>query len=125
MIQTILLLVAVWGSSLPLAACACPEEKSIYYCDNPVIVLPDPAIHCDAVTCQWDLDLFDPANTPQACASIKLNDREIDSLPDLLEPCLWWEMLYGKLTALQPHFTEYPSSGPSSAPSLAPTDIGM
>lgn len=101
----------------------------IYTCVDPDVVLGDPAIQCDPVTCLWNLDLFNPDQPPEPCAAILLLEQQIDSLPDLLEPCLWWEMLHGDLGYLLPEpapstAVTSPSPLPLEALSLAPTFVG-
>lgn len=100
----------------------------LYTCVDPEVVLGDPAIQCDPVTCLWNLDLFNPDLPPEPCAAILLLEQQIENLPDLLEPCLWWEMLHGDLGYLLPE--PMPSAAitsPSPLPfdvSLAPTLVG-
>lgn len=103
----------------------CPEDAqgSLYHCDNPLLILPDPAIRCNAETCLWELN-FIPNEKPAPCEALRFVEREIDNLPDLLEPCLWYEMRYGKLDYLLPEETESPTETPSQPPSIAPSNVG-
>jgi hypothetical protein len=90
----------------------CPV--GVAYCDNPFDILVDPTVACDEETCAWLVTLLDPANKPDLCRSIQL----VGDVPDFLEPCLWWELLYG---GLKP--TPAPSSSlePTPAPSSGKT----
>jgi hypothetical protein len=84
------------GTNATAATVLCPLD-SIYYCDNPfvldVIEANDPTIGCDSSTCEWDLTLLDPKQKPGICGSIVVDPDTLDRLADLLEPCLWWDML--------------------------------
>lgn len=104
--------------------CQAPNTaySGIYTCVDPAIVLADPAIQCDPETCLWNLDLFNPEQPPEPCLAILLLEQQIANLPDLLEPCLWWEMLHGDLGYLLPE--ELPSAVASPSPSPLPTFIG-
>ena len=86
----------------------CPV--GVAYCDNPFDILDDPTVACDEETCAWLVTLLDPDSQPVICRSIQL----VGDVPDFLEPCLWWERLYGGLK---------PTPAPSSSfePSLAPS----
>lgn len=101
--------------------------SGIYTCWDPTVVLVDPTIQCDPDTCLWDLDALDPANPPGPCEAVRLVEEQLSNLSDLLEPCLWWEMLYGDLGHLLPEQTDAPVAMPSQSPviaaSLAPSSF--
>jgi hypothetical protein len=90
----------------------CPV--GVAYCDDPFDILDDPTVACDQETCAWLVTLLDPVSKPVICRSIQLvGDGDV---PDFLEPCLWWERLYGGLkptpapsSSLEP--TQSPTSG--------------
>ena len=88
----------------PTAAAACPEDtsNSLDHCDNPLVILSDKGIACNVDTCRWDFSQMDQKQPPTSCQAVTIVPEQIDSLPDLLEPCLWWEMLYGNLSYLLP-----------------------
>lgn len=112
------LAVTFWFSTV--ASQECPTND-LYSCENPLIVLPDPTIYCDPETCLWDLTLLDSQSPPLACQAVLLDERRIASVPDLLEPCLWWELLYGRFTALLPDHQNPLIPPPTSQPSAEPT----
>ena len=85
----------------------CPED-SIYHCNDPTRIMDDPTVACNYDSCRWSLGRLDPDLPPVICRSITIVDP--DSLPDYLEPCLWWEMLFGGMQ---------PTAAPSTSP--APT----
>jgi hypothetical protein len=84
----------------------CPV--GVAFCDNPFDILVDPTVACDEETCAWLVTLLDPDSKPVICRSIQLVG---DDIPDFLEPCLWWELLYGDLR---------PTPAPSSSLELTP-----
>jgi hypothetical protein len=86
----------------------CPV--GVGYCDNPFDILIDPTVACDVETCAWLVTLLDPTSKPVICRSIQL----VGDVPDFLEPCYWWETLYGG-----PKPTPVPSA--SFEPTLAPS----
>jgi len=90
----------------------CPSN-SIYHCDDPDEIIDDSTVYCDWDTCEWDLDRLSPDAKPQLCRGIMILPEAIDTLPDTLEPCLLWEMLYG---ALQPTAAPTISTPPTPAP---------
>ena len=112
----------VSNNLLSLHASSCPpeaEEESLYYCDNPDDNFLDDTVHCDTTTCRWDLDALDPDQAPIRCQLVNdLGISTIQNLPDYLEPCLWWEMMYGRLQQLLPSFL------PQGAPFASPTAMG-
>jgi hypothetical protein len=73
----------------------CPAN-SLYHCDNPNTIMGDPDVACDIDTCEWDTSFLRPDREPTLCQSITITN--VSALDDFLEPCLWWEMLYGDLT---------------------------
>jgi hypothetical protein len=75
---------------------SCPD--SLYYCSDPETVLPDPTIRCVQSTCEWDFAALDPQNKPHFCQSIVfVPPVNTSALPDILEPCFWWDFLFGDL----------------------------
>jgi len=77
---------------------ACPpnvDDDSLYHCLDPEFILLDDTIQCDARTCAWDLQRLDADAAPRICQTIDIVPSQIPNVPDLLEPCLWWQMLYG------------------------------
>jgi hypothetical protein len=102
---------------------------AIYTCTDPEVMLADPTIQCDPVTCLWNLNAFNPGQPPEPCAAILLLEQQVADLPDLLEPCLWWEMLYGDLGYLLPDpvptaVVPTPNPSPLGEQSVAPTLVG-
>jgi hypothetical protein len=77
----------------------CPTD-SLYYCDNPSLIMTDPDVMCDMDTCKWDTSLLRPDREPAPCRSIVITN--VSTLDDYLEPCLWWQMLYGDLATDSP-----------------------
>lgn len=87
-------------------------DDSIEYCKNPNTILQDETVGCDPETCKWDLELLDPERKPYFCYSISINTDSIHRLPDFLEPCYWWEILYGVLQPTgSPTITMKPTTG--------------
>jgi hypothetical protein len=92
----------------------CPT--GVGYCDNPFDILVDPTVACDEETCAWLVTLLDPVSKPVICRSIQL----VGDVPDFLEPCYWWEALYGGPTpTLAPSASAEPTAAPSSGTSLS------
>jgi len=94
------------------AGCPNTNEKDLYHCQNPTLLsifADDDFISCDLVTCEWRLQELDPDVPPSVCTTLDLKESVESSnvkiveelvIPDLLEPCLWWEMMYGDLSFL-------------------------
>ncbi|GAX22616.1 hypothetical protein FisN_14Hh252 [Fistulifera solaris] len=104
--------------------CVNPAYEDIYTCTDPEVMLADLTIQCDPATCLWNLNAFNPGQPPEPCAAILLLEQQIADLPDLLEPCLWWEMLYGDLGYLLPQpavVVPSPNPSPLGDLSMAPT----
>jgi hypothetical protein len=106
----------------------CPQN-SIYYCDDPSSVLwdVDPTVVCNRQTCEWQVNLFDPDRKPVHCNNLEFI-RASDPVPDFLEPCLLWELIYGEFaptsaptSSRAPSASPRPSSSPTDVPSVAPT----
>jgi len=86
----------------------CPERGSIWYCDNPARVMDDPTVNCNWNNCRWVVGDLDPENKPSLCRAIVIVDP--NTIPDFLEPCLLWEMVYGNLQPTpSPSFTTEPT----------------
>ena len=66
--------------------------------------MEDPTVGCDPLTCRWDLALLDPEEPPLPCVGLNMDQliTDITTFPDPIEPCLWWEILYGDYQELQP-----------------------
>jgi hypothetical protein len=77
----------------------CPTD-SLYYCDNPSLIMSDPDVMCAMDTCKWDTSLLRSDREPAPCRSIVITN--VSTLDDYLEPCLWWQMLYGDLATDSP-----------------------
>ncbi|GKY98902.1 hypothetical protein MPSEU_000846000 [Mayamaea pseudoterrestris] len=90
----------------------CPKD-SIYHCNDPSLVdaNDDDSVKCDLDTCRWVLGALEEKARPKLCQGIQIEPDQTDSISDTLEPCLWWEMLYG----------EFQPTAVPSTPSLAPT----
>lgn len=82
----------------------CPKDN-VRYCDNPNTIMYDPDVYCDVDTCLWDTKRLRQDRKPTLCQNIAIIN--VDNLDDYLEPCLWWEMMYGYLT-------------PTSTPTITP-----
>lgn len=63
----------------------------------------DDTIHCDAITLAWNTTFLNPAKMPARCSGFAAPVTNSDD--DFLEPCVWWNKLYGD------------SASPSSTPS--------
>jgi hypothetical protein len=106
----------------------CPQN-SIYHCDDPSSALwdVDPTVICDRQTCEWRTGLFSPDLKPVHCANLEFI-RASDPVPDFLEPCLLWELIYGEFaptsaptTSRAPSASPRPSASPTGVPSVSPT----
>lgn len=84
----------------------CPG--GIQFCDNPFAIMDDPTVECNEDTCAWLITLLDPGQKPAVCRNIIITGQ----VSDYLEPCLWWEILFGNLR---------PTAAPSV--SLSPTAV--
>lgn len=71
----------------------------------------DETVECSWENCRWNLQLLDPARKPSLCLYLNPEDIEEDTVPDFLEPCYWWERMYGDMQPSQaPTFSrKYPS----------------
>ncbi|GAX10732.1 hypothetical protein FisN_14Lh252 [Fistulifera solaris] len=123
-------LLTCWTASVSLfersnaEPCVNTAYEDIYTCTDPEVMLADPTIQCDPATCLWNLNAFNPGQPPEPCAAILLLEQQVADLPDLLEPCLWWEMLYGDLGYLLPEpavVVPSPNPSPLGDLSVAPT----
>jgi hypothetical protein len=71
----------------------CPTN-SVYHCNEPNrYVMIDPTVACDPKTCRWNLSLLSPFRQPYICRGIVVQENM--RVYDVLEPCLWWQTLYG------------------------------
>jgi hypothetical protein len=96
-----------------------PCPTGIAFCDDPFDILDDPTVACDEDTCAWLITLLSPQAKPLICQSITFVG---DTAPDFLEPCLWWEILYG---GLKPTPSPTGSDGPSAAPTTGTSCVSL
>jgi len=123
---TLLLLLNV----VQVTAQDCPAN-SVDHCDDPeaanAIWSQDQTVFCSRQSCAWQTQLFSSDTKPIHCRNLDII-RASDPVPDFLEPCLLWELIYGEFAptaaptvSAQPTVSKQPSVSPTSAPSLSPS----
>ena len=111
----LLLFVLTALGCLQSLSASCPpvaDEDRIYYCQDPQDILTDSTVKCDPTTCRWDVNALDPNQPPVLCLLTRMEEDDIDTVQDLLEPCLWWEIMYGRLQHVLPEFLGVPTGDP-------------
>ena len=113
---------------LSLSSTAQAQPDDIYHCRDEKEVDKKTQIKCDKKSSEWDLNDLEEDQPPEICgpAYIAVGQPETmpapGEVPDELEPCLLWSMLYGSLVTGSPTISPTPlDSATPSAPTDPPT----
>jgi hypothetical protein len=89
--------------------------NDLFHCLG-VVQEDDDTVNCDMVTSLWNVSSLDPNEMPNSCVGVNITEDFLTvANDDFVEPCIWWHLLYGSLSAFSP--SAMPSAMPSPVPS--------